>query len=100
METTPVQQPEPIADPRRALRLILKLCETGSLPRDAALWASSALKQTNGIFYRVRAIEQQGGAATPVHRALLLDIDTKARDWLKLRNVCWANHANSLQKKS
>lgn len=94
---TQVQQPEPIADPRRALKLILKLCAAGTLPRNAGLWASSALKQTNGTFYRLRIIEQRGGTATPTQRALLLDIDVKAQYWLK---VCLRNHATSLRMKA
>ncbi|MFN8655863.1 MAG: hypothetical protein U0105_05955 [Candidatus Obscuribacterales bacterium] len=92
-----MQQAEPLEDPRRALRLILKLCKRRHLPREAGLWASAALKQANGIFYRIGARERHGGEATPVHRALLLDIHTEALSWLK---YCWTTYADILKTKA
>lgn len=92
-----MQQAERLEDPRRALRLILKLCQRRYLPREAGLWASAALKQTNGIFYRIGVLERQGGGATPVHRALLSDIHSKALSWLKR---CWMTYASILKTKA
>lgn len=72
-----------ISDPRDTLRQVLSLAKNGLLPRDAALWASAELKNANAIFYRMKALTNQGRPApTPVHRASLIDIETTALKWI------------------
>jgi hypothetical protein len=76
-------EPDDVLDPRAELREILELSGSGALPRDAALWASSALKSTNNIFYKAKVLNRQGiNAPTPSHRTSLIDIDTGAKKWL------------------
>lgn len=71
------------ADPRKSIKLIMSLADSGKLPRGAALWASSALKTANNVFYRVKSLKQCGREApTESHIALLVDLDNQAREWL------------------